>query len=875
MATKWVYKFSEGNAEMRNLLGGKGANLAEMTGLNLPIPQGFTVTTEACTNYYDCGGKISDEVASQVIEAMKDLEEIQGKKFGDLEDPLLVSVRSGARVSMPGMMDTILNLGLNDEAVEGFAKKTGNPRFAYDSYRRFIQMFSDVVKEVDKAKFEDVLDDIKAEKGVKFDTDLDADDLKEVIKRYKGIYRKALNEEFPQDPKDQLFEAIKAVFRSWDNPRAIYYRRMNDIPGDWGTAVNVQTMVFGNMGDTSGTGVAFTRNPSTGEKQIYGEYLINAQGEDVVAGVRTPQPITKLAEDLPDCYKQFMDIAHTLEEHYRDMQDMEFTIQEGKLYFLQTRNGKRTAPAALRIACELVDEGKITKEEAVSRIDAKALDQLLHPNFDQAALKAALPIGEALPASPGAAAGKVYFDAEMAKLHHEAGLKVILVRLETSPEDIEGMHAAEGILTARGGMTSHAAVVARGMGTACVAGCGDIKFAEDGKSFTLGGKTVQEGDYISLDGSTGKIYLGEIRTVPASISGNFDRIMTWADEIRTLQVRTNADTPADALNAVKFGAQGIGLCRTEHMFFDAERIPKIRRMILSTTKEAREIALNQLIPYQKKDFKDLYEVMEGRPVTIRFLDPPLHEFLPNTMEEITALAKDMGVTVEEINMRRAALHEFNPMMGHRGCRLTVTYPEIAVMQTKAVIRAALAVQAKHADWTIVPEIMIPLVGEEKELKYVKKIVVKTADEEIKAAGSDMKYEVGTMIEIPRAALLADEIAKEAEFFCFGTNDLTQMTYGFSRDDAGKFLEAYYDAKIFENDPFAKLDQTGVGKLMEMAIELGKPVNPSLHVGICGEHGGDPSSVEFCNKIGLDYVSCSPFRVPIARLAAAQAAINQK
>ena len=875
MATKWVYKFSEGNAEMRNLLGGKGANLAEMTGLNLPIPQGFTVTTEACTNYYDCGGKISDEVASQVIEAMKDLEEIQGKKFGDLEDPLLVSVRSGARVSMPGMMDTILNLGLNDEAVEGFAKKTGNPRFAYDSYRRFIQMFSDVVKEVDKAKFEDVLDDIKAEKGVKFDTDLDADDLKEVIKRYKGIYRKALNEEFPQDPKDQLFEAIKAVFRSWDNPRAIYYRRMNDIPGDWGTAVNVQTMVFGNMGDTSGTGVAFTRNPSTGEKQIYGEYLINAQGEDVVAGVRTPQPITKLAEDLPDCYKQFMDIAHTLEEHYRDMQDMEFTIQEGKLYFLQTRNGKRTAPAALRIACELVDEGKITKEEAVSRIDAKALDQLLHPNFDQAALKAALPIGEALPASPGAAAGKVYFDAEMAKLHHEAGLKVILVRLETSPEDIEGMHAAEGILTARGGMTSHAAVVARGMGTACVAGCGDIKFAEDGKSFTLGGKTVQEGDYISLDGSTGKIYLGEIRTVPASISGNFDRIMTWADEIRTLQVRTNADTPADALNAVKFGAQGIGLCRTEHMFFDAERIPKIRRMILSTTKEAREIALNQLIPYQKKDFKDLYEVMEGRPVTIRFLDPPLHEFLPNTMEEITALAKDMGVTVEEINMRRAALHEFNPMMGHRGCRLAVTYPEIAKMQTRAVIRAAINVQNAHPDWTVKPEIMIPLVGDVKELKYVKKFVVETADAEIAAANSSLKYEVGTMIEIPRAALTADEIAKEADFFCFGTNDLTQMAFGFSRDDAGKFLDAYYDAKIFENDPFAKLDQTGVGKLMDMAITLGKPVNPNLHVGICGEHGGDPSSVEFCNKLGLDYVSCSPFRVPIARLAAAQAAIANK
>ena len=874
MATKWVYKFSEGNAEMRNLLGGKGANLAEMTGLNLPIPQGFTVTTEACTNYYDCGGKISDEVASQVIEAMKDLEEIQGKKFGDLEDPLLVSVRSGARVSMPGMMDTILNLGLNDEAVEGFAKKTGNPRFAYDSYRRFIQMFSDVVKEVDKAKFEDVLDDIKAEKGVKFDTDLDADDLKEVIKRYKGIYRKALNEEFPQDPKDQLFEAIKAVFRSWDNPRAIYYRRMNDIPGDWGTAVNVQTMVFGNMGDTSGTGVAFTRNPSTGEKQIYGEYLINAQGEDVVAGVRTPQPITKLAEDLPDCYKQFMDIAHTLEEHYRDMQDMEFTIQEGKLYFLQTRNGKRTAPAALRIACELVDEGKITKEEAVSRIDAKALDQLLHPNFDQAALKAALPIGEALPASPGAAAGKVYFDAEMAKLHHEAGLKVILVRLETSPEDIEGMHAAEGILTARGGMTSHAAVVARGMGTACVAGCGDIKFAEDGKSFTLGGKTVREGDYISLDGSTGKIYLGEIRTVPASISGNFDRIMTWADEIRTLQVRTNADTPADALNAVKFGAQGIGLCRTEHMFFDAERIPKIRRMILSTTKEAREIALNQLIPYQKKDFKDLYEVMEGRPVTIRFLDPPLHEFLPNTMEEITALAKDMGVTVEEINMRRAALHEFNPMMGHRGCRLAVTYPEIAKMQTRAVMEAAIEVKQEKG-YDIVPEIMIPLVGEKKELAFVKQVVVQTAEKVKAYYESDIKYKVGTMIEIPRAALLADEIAEEAEFFSFGTNDLTQMTFGFSRDDAGKFLESYYENKIYESDPFAKLDQKGVGQLIEMAAKKGKATRPDIHLGICGEHGGDPSSVEFCYRAGLDYVSCSPFRVPIARLAAAQAVLKDK
>ena len=879
MDKKRVYTFgnglAEGKAGMRNLLGGKGANLAEMNLIGVPVPPGFTITTDVCTEYYEMGQeKVVSLLKEEVEKAIANIENLMRSKFGDVENPLLVSVRSGARASMPGMMDTILNLGLNDEAVEGFAKKTGNPRFAYDSYRRFIQMFSDVVKEVDKAKFEDVLDDIKAEKGVKFDTDLDADDLKEVIKRYKGIYRKALNEEFPQDPKDQLFEAIKAVFRSWDNPRAIYYRRMNDIPGDWGTAVNVQTMVFGNMGDTSGTGVAFTRNPSTGEKQIYGEYLINAQGEDVVAGVRTPQPITKLAEDLPDCYKQFMDIAHTLEEHYRDMQDMEFTIQEGKLYFLQTRNGKRTAPAALRIACELVDEGKITKEEAVSRIDAKALDQLLHPNFDQAALKAALPIGEALPASPGAAAGKVYFDAEMAKLHHEAGLKVILVRLETSPEDIEGMHAAEGILTARGGMTSHAAVVARGMGTACVAGCGDIKFAEDGKSFTLGGKTVQEGDYISLDGSTGKIYLGEIRTVPASISGNFDRIMTWADEIRTLQVRTNADTPADALNAVKFGAQGIGLCRTEHMFFDAERIPKIRRMILSTTKEAREIALNQLIPYQKKDFKDLYEVMEGRPVTIRFLDPPLHEFLPNTMEEITALAKDMGVTVEEINMRRAALHEFNPMMGHRGCRLAVTYPEIAKMQTRAVMEAAIEVKQEKG-YDIVPEIMIPLVGEKKELAYVKEVVVQTAEKVKAYYESDIKYKVGTMIEIPRAALLADEIAEEAEFFSFGTNDLTQMTFGFSRDDAGKFLESYYENKIYESDPFAKLDQKGVGQLIEMAAKKGKATRPDIHLGICGEHGGDPSSVEFCYRAGLDYVSCSPFRVPIARLAAAQAVLKDK
>ena len=875
---KWVYMFTEGNADMRNLLGGKGANLAEMTNLGLPVPQGFTVTTEACTQYYEDGRQINDEIMAQIMEAIDKMEGITGKKFGDKENPLLVSVRSGARASMPGMMDTILNLGLNEEVVETLAKASGNPRWAWDCYRRFIQMFSDVVMEVGKKYFEELIDKMKEEKGVKQDVDLDADDLKKLAEQfkaeYKGIYRKALNEEFPQDPKDQLFEAIKAVFRSWDNPRAIYYRRMNDIPGDWGTAVNVQTMVFGNMGDTSGTGVAFTRNPSTGEKQIYGEYLINAQGEDVVAGVRTPQPITKLAEDLPDCYKQFMDIAHTLEEHYRDMQDMEFTIQEGKLYFLQTRNGKRTAPAALRIACELVDEGKITKEEAVSRIDAKALDQLLHPNFDQAALKAALPIGEALPASPGAAAGKVYFDAEMAKLHHEAGLKVILVRLETSPEDIEGMHAAEGILTARGGMTSHAAVVARGMGTACVAGCGDIKFAEDGKSFTLGGKTVQEGDYISLDGSTGKIYLGEIRTVPASISGNFDRIMTWADEIRTLQVRTNADTPADALNAVKFGAQGIGLCRTEHMFFDAERIPKIRRMILSTTKEAREIALNQLIPYQKKDFKDLYEVMEGRPVTIRFLDPPLHEFLPNTMEEITALAKDMGVTVEEINMRRAALHEFNPMMGHRGCRLAVTYPEIAKMQTRAVMEAAIEVKQEKG-YDIVPEIMIPLVGEKKELAYVKEVVVQTAEKVKAYYESDIKYKVGTMIEIPRAALLADEIAEEAEFFSFGTNDLTQMTFGFSRDDAGKFLESYYENKIYESDPFAKLDQKGVGQLIEMAAKKGKATRPDIHLGICGEHGGDPSSVEFCYRAGLDYVSCSPFRVPIARLAAAQAVLKDK
>ena len=878
MSQKYVYLFKEGNANMRELLGGKGANLAEMTNLGLPIPQGFTVTTEACTKYYEDGKTISQEIQDQIFAALKTLEEIQGKKFGDNSDPLLVSVRSGARASMPGMMDTILNLGLNDIAVEGFAAKTGNPRFAYDSYRRFIQMYSDVVMEVPKSYFEKIIDELKAEKGVHFDTELTTEDLKELVKRFKEVYKENMNgEEFPQDPSEQLMGAVKAVFRSWDNPRAIVYRRMNDIPGDWGTAVNVQAMVFGNMGETSGTGVAFTRNPSTGEKGIYGEYLINAQGEDVVAGVRTPQPISKLAEDLPECYKEFMELAHKLENHYRDMQDMEFTIQEGKLYFLQTRNGKRTAPAAIQIACDLVDEGMIDEKEAVLRIDAKSLDQLLHPTFDKDSLKAGEVIGQALPASPGAAAGKVVFTAEEAKELGKGGKgeRVVLVRLETTPEDIEGMVAAQGILTVRGGMTSHAAVVARGMGTACVAGCGDIKFAEDGKSFTLGGKTVKEGDYISLDGSTGKIYLGEIRTVPESISGNFDRIMTWADEIRTLQVRTNADTPADALNAVKFGAQGIGLCRTEHMFFEGNRIDAFREMICAETVEEREAALAKILPEQQGDFEKLYEALEGNPVTIRFLDPPLHEFVPTEEEDIKKLADAQGKTVDQIKAIIDSLHEFNPMMGHRGCRLAVTYPEIAKMQTSAVIRAAINVKKAHPDWNVKPEIMIPLVGDIKELKYVKKFVVETADAEIKAAGSDLEYEVGTMIEIPRAALTADDIAKEADFFCFGTNDLTQMTYGFSRDDAGKFLNAYYDAKIFENDPFAKLDQVGVGKLMKMAIQLGKPVNPKLHVGICGEHGGDPSSVEFCNEIGLDYVSCSPFRVPIARLAAAQAAIAKK
>ena len=874
MAAKWVYLFKEGSADMRNLLGGKGANLAEMTNLGLPIPQGFTVTTEACTDYYDQGKKISEEIQAQIFEALKKLEEMQGKKFGDTEDPLLVSVRSGARASMPGMMDTILNLGLNDVAVEGFAKKTGNPRFAYDSYRRFIQMFSDVVMEMSKTFFEGILDEIKEAKGAKFDTDLTAEDLKEVIAKYKAIYKEKMGEEFPQDPKVQLMEAVKAVFRSWDNPRAIVYRRMNDIPGDWGTAVNVQAMVFGNMGNTSGTGVAFTRNPSTGAKGIYGEYLINAQGEDVVAGIRTPQPITKLEQDLPEAYKQFLEIANKLEDHYRDMQDMEFTIEEGKLYFLQTRNGKRTAQAALQIACDLVDEGMITPEQAVMRIDAKSLDQLLHPNFDAKALAEGKVIGSALPASPGAAAGKVYFTAEDAKAHHEAGERVILVRLETSPEDIEGMHAAEGILTVRGGMTSHAAVVARGMGTCCVSGCGEIKISEEDKYFELGGEHIVEGDYISLDGSTGKIYLGDIKTVEASISGNFDRIMKWADDARVLQVRTNADSPADAANAVKFGAEGIGLCRTEHMFFEADRIPKIRKMILSKSVEEREAALAELVPFQKGDFKGLYEVMEGRPVTIRFLDPPLHEFVPTDEDDIKALAAEMNLSVEEVKETCESLHEFNPMMGHRGCRLSVTYPEIARMQTRAVMEAAIEVREEKG-FDVVPEIMIPLIGDKKELKFVKEVVVAEAEKVKAEKKSAIQYHIGTMIEIPRAALLADEVAEEAEFFSFGTNDLTQMTFGFSRDDAGKFLDVYYRSKIYESDPFARLDQNGVGQLVQMAAEKGRKTRPNIKLGICGEHGGDPSSIEFCHKVGLTYVSCSPFRVPIARLAAAQAAIANK
>ncbi len=871
---KWVYLFREGSADMRELLGGKGANLAEMTNLGLPIPQGFTITTEACTDYYAQGKTISDEITAQIFEALGTLEQQQGKRFGDESDPLLVSVRSGARASMPGMMDTILNLGLNDVSVEGFAKKTGNPRFAYDSYRRFIQMFSDVVMEMSKTFFEGILDEIKKSKGAQYDTDLTADDLKEVIARYKAIYAEKMGEEFPQDPKVQLMQAVKAVFRSWDNPRAIVYRRMNDIPGDWGTAVNVQAMVFGNMGDTSGTGVAFTRDPSTGEKGIFGEYLINAQGEDVVAGIRTPQKIARMAEDLPECYAQFMEIANKLENHYRDMQDMEFTIQEGKLYFLQTSNGKRTAHAAIKVACDLVDEGKITPAEAVMRIEAKSLDQLLHPTFDPAALKAGEVIGEALPASPGAAAGKIYFTAEEAKAAHEAGEDVILVRLETSPEDIEGMHAAEGILTVRGGMTSHAAVVARGMGTCCVSGCGDIQIDEAAKVFELGGYTFHEGDTISLDGSTGKIYRGLIQTREASVGGDFGRIMAWADEFRTLKVRTNADTPADTRNAVRLGAEGIGLCRTEHMFFDPERIPKIRKMILSDTAEQRTAALDELLPFQKADFKEMYKALEGRPMTVRYLDPPLHEFVPTDPADIQALADDMGMTAEEVQSRCDALHEFNPMMGHRGCRLAVTYPEIAKMQTRAVMEAAIEVQ-QETGTEITPEIMIPLVGDKKELKYVKDVVVAAAEQVKAEKGSEMKYHIGTMIEIPRAALLADEIAEEAEFFSFGTNDLTQMTFGFSRDDAGKFLDAYYQAKIYESDPFARLDQNGVGRLIQTAAERGRSTRPGIKMGICGEHGGDPSSVAFCHNVGLNYVSCSPFRVPIARLAAAQAALEAK
>ena len=872
---KYVYLFTEGSKDMRNLLGGKGANLAEMTNLGLPIPQGFTVTTEACTEYYNNGKSISEEIEGQIFTALSELEKIQGKKFGDNSDPLLVSVRSGARASMPGMMDTILNLGLNDVAVEGFAEKTNNPRFAYDSYRRFIQMYSDVVMEVPKSYFEKIIDELKEAKGIHYDTELTVDDLKELVAKFKQVYKENMNgEEFPQDPKEQLLGAVKAVFRSWDNPRAIVYRRMNDIPSSWGTAVNVQSMVFGNMGDTSGTGVAFTRNPSTGEKGIYGEYLINAQGEDVVAGVRTPQPISKLAEDLPECYAEFMKLAEKLENHYRDMQDMEFTIQEGKLYFLQTRNGKRTAQAAINIACDLVDEGMITEEEAVLRIEAKSLDQLLHPTFNKDALKNGEVIGEALPASPGAAAGKVVFTAEEAKELGTGGKgeKVILVRLETTPEDIEGMIAAQGILTVRGGMTSHAAVVARGMGTCCVSGCGQIKMNEEKEEFTLGGYTFKKGDYISLDGSTGKIYKGEIATEEATVAGNFGRIMGWADKFRTLKVRTNADNPRDTRNAVNLGAEGIGLCRTEHMFFDAERIPKIRKMILSETVEAREAALNELIPFQKSDFKAMYKELKGLPMTVRYLDPPLHEFLPTVEADIIALAEDMNVTVETLKNKIADLHEFNPMMGHRGCRLAVTYPEIARMQTRALMEAAIEV-AEEEGYEIIPEIMIPLVGEKKELDFVKETVVETAEAVKAEKGSDITYHIGTMIEIPRAALLADEIAESAEFFSFGTNDLTQMTFGFSRDDAGKFLDAYYANKIYESDPFAKLDQNGVGKLVEMAAEKGRQTRPELKLGICGEHGGDPASVEFCHKVGLTYVSCSPFRVPIARLAAAQAAIK--
>ena len=875
MANKWVYLFTEGNANMRELLGGKGANLAEMTGLGLPVPQGFTITTEACTQYYEDGREINAEIQAQINEYIEKMEEITGKKFGDKENPLLVSVRSGARASMPGMMDTILNLGLNEDVVEVIAKKSNNPRWAWDCYRRFIQMYSDVVMEVGKKYFEELIDKMKAERGVTYDVELTADDLKELAGQFKAEYKEKIGQDFPDDPKEQLMGAVKAVFRSWDNPRANVYRRDNDIPYSWGTAVNVQSMAFGNMGDDCGTGVAFTRDPATGEKKLMGEFLINAQGEDVVAGVRTPMPIAKMAEEFPEAFEQFQNVCQTLENHYRDMQDMEFTVENKKLYMLQTRNGKRTAQAALKIACDLVDEGMRTEEEAVAMIDPRNLDTLLHPQFDAAALKAATPIGKGLGASPGAACGKIVFTAEDAENWNAKGEKVVLVRLETSPEDITGMKASQGILTVRGGMTSHAAVVARGMGTCCVSGCGDIAMDEANKKFTLAGKEFHEGDYISIDGSTGNIYDGVIPTVDATIAGEFGRIMAWADKYRTLKVRTNADTPADAKKARELGAEGIGLCRTEHMFFEENRIAAFREMICSDTVEEREAALDKILPYQQGDFEALYEALEGNPVTIRFLDPPLHEFVPTEEADIEKLAAAQGKSVEDIKTIIASLHEFNPMMGHRGCRLAVTYPEIAKMQTKAVIRAAINVQKAHADWTVEPEIMIPLVCDVKELKFVKKVVVETADAEIAAAGIDLKYEVGTMIEIPRAALTADEIATEADFFCFGTNDLTQMTYGFSRDDAGKFLNAYYDAKIFENDPFAKLDQTGVGKLMETAIKLGKPVNNKLHVGICGEHGGDPSSVEFCHKIGLDYVSCSPFRVPIARLAAAQAAIANK
>ena len=875
MAKKWVYLFSEGNASMRELLGGKGANLAEMTGLGLPVPQGFTITTEACTQYYEDGREINDEIRGQINEYIGKMEEITGKKFGDHENPLLVSVRSGARASMPGMMDTILNLGLNETVVNVIAEKSGNPRWAWDCYRRFIQMYSDVVMEVGKKYFEELIDAMKAKKGVTFDVDLTADDLKELASQFKAEYKEKIGADFPDDPKEQLMGAIKAVFRSWDNPRANVYRRDNDIPYSWGTAVNVQSMAFGNMGDDCGTGVAFTRDPATGEKKLMGEFLINAQGEDVVAGVRTPMPIAKMEQEFPEAYAQFVEVCKTLEDHYRDMQDMEFTVENKKLYMLQTRNGKRTAQAALKIACDLVDEGMRTEEEAVAMIDPRNLDTLLHPQFDTAALKAATPMGKGLGASPGAACGKVVFTAEDAVEWAAKGEKVVLVRLETSPEDITGMKAAQGILTVRGGMTSHAAVVARGMGSCCVSGCGDITMDEANKKFKLAGKEFHEGDWISIDGSTGNIYDGQIPTVDAQIAGQFGRIMAWADKYRTLKVRTNADTPADAKKARELGAEGIGLCRTEHMFFEGNRIDAFREMICSETVEEREAALEKILPEQQGDFEKLYEALEGNPVTIRFLDPPLHEFVPTEEEDIKKLADAQGKTVEQIKAIIDSLHEFNPMMGHRGCRLAVTYPEIAKMQTRAVIRAAINVSKAHPDWNLCPEIMIPLIGDIKELKYVKKVVVETADAEIAAAGVALKYEVGTMIEIPRAALTADDIAKEADFFCFGTNDLTQMTYGFSRDDAGKFLNAYYDAKIFENDPFAKLDQVGVGKLMETAIKLGKPVNPNLHIGICGEHGGDPSSVEFCHKIGLDYVSCSPFRVPIARLAAAQAAINNK